>query len=68
MLNWFDEEEKERKDYLESLGEEIGYSGEECINCGRITVIKYSTGKKICEKCSFDQDKKDYDYNYNKYL
>ena len=39
---------------------EIGYTGEECINCERVRVIKFDSGKRICEKCSFDQDKKEY--------
>lgn len=39
---------------------EIGYTGEKCINCGRVRVIKFESGKRICEKCSFDQDKKEY--------
>lgn len=39
---------------------EIGYTGEECINCGRVRVIKFESGKRICEKCSFDQDEKEY--------
>lgn len=65
---WFYEEEKQHDKYGNSLGSELGYTGENCINCGRNRVIKYSKGKRICEKCSYDQDKKEYDFEYNKYI
>lgn len=38
----------------------LGYSDKECINCGRLRVEKYSDGIEICEKCNFDQNKKEY--------
>jgi len=38
----------------------LGYSDKECINCGRERVEKYSDGTEICEKCNFDQNKKEY--------
>jgi hypothetical protein len=38
----------------------LGYSDKECINCGRLRVEKYSDGTEICEKCNFDQNKKEY--------
>ncbi len=65
---WFYEEEKQHDEYWNSLGRELGYTGENCINCGKNRVIKYSKGKRICEKCSYDQDKKEYDFEYNKYI
>lgn len=40
--------------------EYLGYSDKECINCGRLRVEKYSDGTEICEKCNFDQNKKEY--------
>lgn len=40
--------------------EYLGYSDKECINCGRERVEKYSDGTEICEKCNFDQNKKEY--------
>ena len=33
------------------VGEEVGYTGEECVNCGRVRVLHYSKGLDICEKC-----------------
>lgn len=36
---------------MSKLGELIGYTGEECPNCGRVRVEKWSCGKHICEKC-----------------
>ena len=38
----------------------LGYSDKECINCGRLRVERYSDGTEICEKCNFDQNKKEY--------
>lgn len=40
--------------------EYLGYSDKECINCGRLRVEKYSNGTEICEKCNFEQNKKEY--------
>ena len=68
MNNWFDEEDRKHKEYLESLGNEIGYTGNNCINCGRNRVREYSKGKKICEKCYYNQDKKEYEFEYSKYI
>ena len=65
---WLDEREKEYKEFWEKLGKEIGYTGKDCMNCGRNRVIKYSSGTKICEKCNFDQDKKEYNYEIMKFL
>lgn len=44
----------------EDKPEYLGYSDKECINCGRLRVEKYSDGTEICEKCNFDQNKKEY--------
>lgn len=44
---------------------EIGYTGEECIECGRVRVIKFESGKRICDKCSFDQDEKIFTDTFN---
>lgn len=68
ITNWLDDEEKEYREYSNSLGEDLGYTGNSCINCGRNRIIKYSKGKRICEKCGYDQDKKEYDFEYNKYI
>lgn len=36
-------------------GKLIGYTGEECKNCGRVRVELFENGDKICEKCGWDQ-------------
>ncbi len=67
MTNWeemWEDEEKERKEFYKSLGKEIGYDRNNCINCGRQRVIRYSSGRRICEKCAFDQDKKEYETKF----
>lgn len=63
----FDYEDTEYEEYWKQLGECEGYIEQECINCGRHRVEKYKNGSKICEKCSFDQDKKEYDHIIHKY-
>lgn len=68
LENIWEKEEKQYKKYLDNLGKQIGYTGENCIECGRNRVIKYSRGRRICEKCNFNQDKKEFDYEYRKYI
>jgi len=41
----------------------IGYTCDECMNCGRIRVEIYKSGKKICEKCDYDQDLKNFTHD-----
>lgn len=41
-------------------GKLIGYTGEECKNCGRVRVEQWENGDKVCEKCSWDQVKEEY--------
>lgn len=36
---------------MSKLGEYIGYTGEDCPNCGRNRVEAWTCGKRICEKC-----------------
>lgn len=62
---WKEEQEKYKR-YLSKLGKEIGYTGRNCVNCGRNRVLRYTNGKEICEKCCFDQNKKEYDFLYDK--
>ena len=33
------------------LGECLGYTDDECPNCGRMRVELWGDGKRICEKC-----------------
>jgi ribosomal protein L37AE/L43A len=36
------------------------YSGESCKNCSRQRVMLCYNGRKICEKCGWDQEKNEY--------
>lgn len=56
IRNYFNSSEIKGEDKPQYLG----YSDKECINCGRLRVEKYSDGTEICEKCNFDQNKKEY--------
>jgi hypothetical protein len=33
----------------------IGYTGDECKNCGRVRVELWENGDKVCEKCNWNQ-------------
>lgn len=32
------------------------YDGTDCENCGRERVLRYDNGRRICEKCNWDQE------------
>ena len=51
---WKDELER-RDNFFKEMGNLIGYTGENCVNCGRCRVEKWSSGLKICDKCGTDQ-------------
>ena len=68
LNTWLEKQKKEKKEFLEKLGEKMGYIEKSCINCGENRVLKFSSGTKICEKCKFDQDKKEYNYQVVSYL
>lgn len=53
-------EEAEIKEQREMLGEDLGYTGEECPACGRVRVIRYANGYEICEKCEWCEQIKGY--------
>lgn len=36
------------------------YDGTDCANCGRQRVLLYANGRRICEKCNWDQEQADY--------
>lgn len=38
----------------------IGYTGEECKNCGRVRVELFENGAKICEKCGWNEAEEEY--------
>ena len=63
MNNWIAEENKRITNFWQKLGENLGYTDKECINCGRLRVEKYSSGNEVCEKCGFEQNTKQYYQN-----
>ena len=44
----WDDELKRKDNYYKIIGDYLGYTGKECINCGRNRVERYSTGVEIC--------------------
>lgn len=38
-----------------------GYTGENCIACGRNRVEVTNKGRKVCEKCKMNQDDGEYE-------
>lgn len=51
MIDWYEEEEREEKEFWKSMGECKGYIETACPNCGRMRVEHWECGKDICEKC-----------------
>lgn len=43
----------------------VKYLDEECKKCGRMRVELWSNCEKICEKCNWDQDKNEYNFDYD---
>lgn len=43
-------------------GECLGYTEEECINCGRLRVELFENGDEVCEKCKFNQLTEDFEF------
>lgn len=65
----WNDEYKKQDNYYKAKGFLLGYTGKECINCGRNRVEKYSTGVEICEKCGTDQKTKlMYENKYGSYI
>lgn len=55
--------------YYKTRGDYLGYTGKECINCGRNRVERYSSEVEICEKCGIDQKTGQiYENKYGSYL
>jgi ribosomal protein L37AE/L43A len=46
------------KDGFEDIS--MGYTGKECVHCGRHRVVRYKSGMQVCEKCGTDQSTKEY--------
>lgn len=55
MIDWeqYDREEKEREEYRRGFNA-FNYTGEPCVHCGRNRVMNCINGKKVCEKCGWD--------------
>jgi ribosomal protein L37AE/L43A len=51
-----DQREQEERDGYKSES----YDGSSCNNCGRQRVMLCRNGKRVCEKCGWDQDKNVY--------
>lgn len=45
---------------MRSIGKLIGYTGNQCPNCGRLRVERYESGLEICEKCNWCEQTKSY--------
>jgi uncharacterized OB-fold protein len=43
------------------------YTGDKCKECGRVRV-ELIDGKRICEKCCFNQDTNEYELEHRKYI
>lgn len=41
------------------------YDGTDCTKCGRQRVEKYANGRRVCEKCMWDQEAGDYAYDHH---
>ena len=46
----------------------IKYTREECKNCGRPRVELYQDGRKVCEKCHYNQETGEFDHYLFDYL
>ena len=39
----------------------VEYIDEECVSCGRYRVEMYTDGRKVCEKCHYNQETNEFD-------
>ena len=46
----------------------IKYIYKECNNCGRYRIEIYADGRKVCEKCHYNQEEKKFDHHLFKYI
>ncbi len=58
------QKEDERLDKLREDYSSYTYTGDDCVKCGRNRVLKCNNGSRVCEKCEWDQDKNDYNWEY----
>lgn len=54
ISDWHEEEERERRQW------DGNYDGTTCSNCNRLRVLLCANGKRVCEKCAWDQEAADY--------
>ena len=57
----FESEDRERELREQHMPANDHYTGDSCENCARNRVELLKNGKKICEKCHWDQDTHKYD-------
>ncbi len=53
---------------MKNRGKWVGYTAKECIECGRLRVDLWENGEKICEKCNMNQETKEYEAEYRKFI
>lgn len=52
---------------MDALGKSLGYTGEECQNCGRIRVEAFENGLEICDKCNWSKQLNGY-FDWKSYM
>lgn len=52
---------------MDALGKSIGYTGEECPNCGRLRVEVFENGFEICDKCNWSKQLNGY-FDWKAYI
>lgn len=54
----------DRIDRLREQYAAASYTVDRCKHCGRLRVLKCANGKRICEKCGYDQDAEEFCEEY----
>ena len=67
LLSMWEEEAEKREAFWKALGEDEGYTEDDCPECGRHRLIHYSCGKTICEKCNWCVEDKDF-FNWDYHI
>lgn len=57
-----EDEDRRQREATRQAYRPQGYLAVRCSNCTRSRVELLANGKRICEKCHWDQDKHEYDY------
>ncbi|MFS8189500.1 hypothetical protein ACMG4J_22590 [Rossellomorea marisflavi] len=53
---------------MKDRGKWVGYTDNECIECGRLRVELWENGDEICEKCNMSQETKEYKNDYREFI